>query len=208
MTDPNYTHITMLVDRSGSMRSIMSDTEGGVNTLLDDQTKEPGRATLTLVQFDDAYEVVYGPGDLAEASEFKLAPRGNTALLDAMGKSITTTGEYLKGLAEDQRPGQVIFVVATDGYENASRDWNRSQVFDLVTQQREQYGWTFIYLGANQDAIAVGASMGMLANSSITYDANNVGTQSVYASTSSVLRGARKGAAAAFTDADRKAAQR
>lgn len=208
MTDPNYTHISILVDRSGSMASIKTDTEGGVNTLLNDQAKEPGRATLALAQFDTEYETVYGPGDLQAAPKFVLTPRSSTALLDAMGRSITETGEYLASLPEDQRPAHVIFVVATDGYENASREWTRERVFELVKQQREQYGWTFIYLGANQDAIQVGASMGFAVGQTITYDATREGTQSVYASTSSIVRGARKGGRTSFSDADRAAAKR
>jgi uncharacterized protein YegL len=191
MTDPNYTHIAVVLDRSGSMSSIVKDTEGGYNTFLADQKKAPGTATISLAQFDNVYESVHGPIDIQTANNLRLIPRGGTALLDAMGKAITETGEYLAALPESKRPGKVVFVTITDGGENSSNEWTRNQVFKLVTKQREKFAWEFVFLGANQDAIAVGTSLGVSAGSSINYQASRAGTQSVYAGLSSNITNTR-----------------
>lgn len=204
MTDPNYTHIAVVLDRSGSMHSIKADTEGGFATFLAEQKAAPGRATISLAQFDDNYEVVYGPQDIASAPPLKLVPRGSTALLDAMGKTIVSTGEFLESLPEAQRPGNVIFVVITDGQENASREWTRDKVFAKVTEQQNTYGWTFVFLAANQDAIASGRHLGFAAAQSLSYTDQTVG--STYSTLSASVTRSRVGQNAAFTKAERDAA--
>jgi len=198
----NYTHISVLLDRSGSMQSIKDDTEGGFKNFLTEQRALSGEATIELRQFDSEYEQVYGPTPIQDAQELVLVPRGSTALLDAMGKSITETGEWLASLSEDERPDNVVFVIITDGWENASREWTREKVFKLVKQQTDQWHWTFLYLGANQDAIQAGASIGINANTSLTYDPSNTGqTYSVLSASTTRVRG---GKPAAFTDQERK----
>lgn len=110
----DLTDITVVVDRSGSMASCRKDAVGGLNTFIDEQKKQPGHATFTLIQFDDKYEVVHNGIQLNDVPACDLVPRGSTALLDAIGKGIVTTGERLKALLEDQRPGLVVFVILTE----------------------------------------------------------------------------------------------
>jgi len=132
-------------------------------------------------------------------------PRGSTALLDVMGRTIVDTGSRLSSLSEEDRPDNVIFVIVTDGHENASREFTASSVFDMVKHQTENYSWNFVYLGANQDAIAVGASLGIRRGSSISYSATAAGTSSSYNSTSSLVKDLRTGAtSASFSAIDRK----
>lgn len=202
MTDSNYTHIAVLLDRSGSMENIKTDTEGGFKTFLDEQKAAPGRATIALSQFDSVYEVVYRPQDITLAADLKLVPRGSTALLDGMGRIITETGTYLAALDEDKRPSNVVVVIITDGEENASIEWTRDKVFAEITKQQNDYGWTFIFLASNQDAIAAGASFGVHAGTSMTYDSANVGQ--TYSTMSASVSRTRTGQDAAFTEEERK----
>ena len=169
MTNPNYTDISVLLDRSGSMHAIKTDTEGGFAAFIEEQKKTPGRCQVTLAQFDDQYEVVYSDQPLASVPALHLQPRGSTALLDAIGRLITSTGERLAAMPEADRPGSVIVVIMTDGLENASREFTGAAVKGLIAEQSEKYGWTFVYLGANQDAIAVGESLGVNRDRSMTY---------------------------------------
>ena len=121
MTDPQRTLIAVLLDRSGSMECVKSDTEGGFNAFIDEQRGEPGDARVTLAQFDTDYEVVYANRPIADVPPLALQPRGGTALYDALGRLITDVGAELAALPEDERPGTVVVVVLTDGHENSSR---------------------------------------------------------------------------------------
>jgi hypothetical protein len=169
MTDPTYTDITMVLDRSGSMQSIKDDTIGGFDAFTSEQRRLPGRCTVSLVQFDNVYEEVYTGRDLADVPSLTLVPRGSTAMLDAIGRAVNATGAWLAAMPEDQRPGTVIVGIMTDGLENASREFTYPMVKALIEQQEQVYGWTFMYMGANQDAIEVGASLGVARDRSLTY---------------------------------------
>lgn len=169
MTDQTLTHIYFLLDRSGSMQSIKSDTQGGFAAFVEEQQSGEGRCRATLVQFDDHYEEVYRDLDVADVPPLDLQPRNSTALLDAMGRLVTDAGARLNALPEAERPGTVIVAVMTDGLENASREWTRPAIKALVEQQTEQYGWQFMYMGADQDAVEVGASLGVSPDHSLTY---------------------------------------
>ncbi len=169
MTDKKLTHIYVLLDRSGSMQSIKSDTEGGFAALIDEQRGAIGRCQVTLAQFDDEYDIVYSGVDVKDVPALDLQPRGMTALLDAMGRLISTTGGKLLALPEDERPGSVMVVIMTDGLENASREFTGPAVKAMVKEQTDSYGWVFTYLGANQDAIAVGEALGVHADRAMTY---------------------------------------
>jgi hypothetical protein len=204
MTDQNYAQITAVLDRSGSMTTIRADMEGGFDAFVESQRIVPGKCDLTLVQFDTVYEVVYASKPIADVPPLKLVPRGATALLDALGRAITETGEQLAAKEEDERPGKVIFVIITDGLENSSQEFNRHDINAMVTRQIDQYGWTFVYLGANQDAIAVASSIGIPKHSTMTYDTAHVGA--AYGSTQAVVTNTRAGRSAGFTEADREAA--
>jgi len=192
MTDPNYTHISFLLDRSGSMQSIKSDTEGGFAAFIAEQRKSAGRSTVTLAQFDNEYAEVYRATPLADVPPLRLEPRGSTALLDSMARIIRDTGTWLAAMPEDERPGTVILGVMTDGMENASKEWTHAAVKALVEEQEEKYDWTISYLGANQDAIEVGARMGVARERSLTYAGGKVAdAMAVYSESVDSLKAAR-----------------
>lgn len=185
---PNYTYLAILVDRSGSMASIRDDAEGGLKRMVWEQRTLVGSLTTDLYQFDSAYERVGNDID-----NWSLAPRGTTALLDAMGRSITDVGEILKAMPEDDRPDKVVFVVVTDGMENASREWTRQKVMESVKHQQDTYNWKFVFLAANQDAIAEGASIGI--HNSSNYDATARGSMAMWNTVSDTVQLYRSGKA-------------
>lgn len=209
MTRSDLTHLYFLLDRSGSMQSIKTDTEGGFSAFVDAQRSGvAGECRVTLAQFDNAYEVVYRDMPLADVPPLVLAPRGSTALLDAMGRLITEAGATLAGLPEDQRPGTVVVAVMTDGYENASKEWTHPAIKALVEQQTNDYRWQFMYMGADQDAIEVGRSIGVSAEHSVTYGRGRTREAMTATSTKIVgLRAARMAnpaaMAPAYTQAER-----
>ena len=216
MTDQNLTHLYFLLDRSGSMASIRSETEAGFNAFIAEQRTAPGRCLVTLAQFDDHYEEVYAARPVNEVPPLHLAPRGTTALLDSIGRLVTTAGERLAALPEHDRPGTVIVGIMTDGHENASHEWGFGAVRALIEQQTTIYSWDFLYMGADQDAIEVGAQLGVSREQSLTYDRHRVG--SAYASALgniSAMRAARAAGASpaaareklAFTEAQRADAE-
>lgn len=169
MTRSDLTHLYFLLDRSGSMQSIKSDIEGGFAALVDEQRRGAGECRATLAQFDDVYEVVYADRPVADVPPLDLQPRNMTALHDSMARLITEAGAALARLPEDQRPGTVVVAIMTDGLENASREWTAAAIRALVEQQSTTYGWQFLYMGADQDAIEVGESLGIAREHSVTY---------------------------------------
>ncbi|SIM04545.1 Uncharacterized protein encoded in toxicity protection region of plasmid R478, contains von Willebrand factor (vWF) domain [Mycobacteroides abscessus subsp. abscessus] len=175
MTNPDLTWILFLLDRSGSMGSIQEATQEGFNTFIAEQRKAPGRCAVTLAQFDSQYEVVYAQKPIDNVPPLTLVPRNSTALLDSMAKLIVESGLQLAELPEDERPGTVIVAIMTDGLENASREWTHPMIKELVQQQTEQYGWQFLYMGANQDAIEEGAKLGVSGDYSLDFAGANVG---------------------------------
>lgn len=158
MTKPGYTHVSLVVDRSGSMQNMAAESTNGINILIKDQFQETGQFTVTLTQFDSAFETVCRLA--TEAPSYVLEPRGSTALLDAVGNEITATGEDLAKMAENDRPERVIFVIVTDGQENASSNYTLEQVRALIKDQTEKYNWDFQFLGVNEAAWQ-GADLGM-----------------------------------------------
>ena len=157
----DLTDITLVVDRSGSMGQVRNDAEGGVNTFISQQAMEPGEALLTLVQFDTEYEFLHTGVPIQNVPKYQLVPRGMTALLDAVGRAINETGERLAKMSEADRPGLVVFVVMTDGEENSSKEFNKSQIKEMIKRQQDDYNWHFTFLGANQDAFAEAGGMGI-----------------------------------------------
>ncbi|MGW9416972.1 hypothetical protein ACWGRS_04835 [Cellulosimicrobium funkei] len=216
MPDQTLTHLAMLLDRSGSMQTIKQATEQGFDLFLREQREAPGSCTVTLAQFDNEYEEVYTDLDVREVPPLDLRPRGMTALLDSIGRLVQTAALRIAQLPEDQRPGAVIVGIMTDGLENASKEYTHAAIKALVTEREEQFGWTFLYMGANQDAIEVGASLGVKRERSLTYDTANV--DQAYAATSRGMAGMRTAMAAGappaaardqhavYTEADRTAA--
>ncbi len=169
MTRSDLTHLYFLLDRSGSMQSIKSDIEGGFAAFVDQQRNGVGECRATLAQFDDVYEEVYADRPVADVPPLDLQPRNMTALHDAMGRLITDAGAKLDAMPESERPGTVIVAIMTDGLENASKEWSGASIKALVNQQTAQYGWTFMYMGADQDAVEVGASLGVDRHLAVTY---------------------------------------
>ncbi len=196
-----FTRLALILDRSGSMASIDEATVAGVNRFIEEQKQVPGTATLKLVQFDDVYEEVFDTL-IAEAPELTLSktprpgqrtydPRGSTALLDAIGRTISELGNGLAAMSEEERPSKVIVIIMTDGLENASKVFKKPQVLDLIVQQRDVYKWDFVYLGANQDAIATAASMGIAPGAAINYSPIALATANAIRATSAAVRRSR-----------------
>jgi len=185
MTNKNLTEIVVVLDRSGSMMSRKYDAEGGLNHFLYEQRKLPGEARLTLTQFDTEYEIVHNGVSLAEVGPCTLEPRGGTALLDAVGRTIYEVGARLARTQESQRPGLVVFVIVTDGEENSSREYNRAQVKHMIEEQSGRYSWQFVYLGANQDAFAEAGGIGIPAYTTLNYVGEK--TAQAYSSTAAIV---------------------
>ena len=187
MTNPNLTHLYFLLDRSGSMQTIVDDTVGGFDAFIAEQRKSPGECRVTLAQFDDHYEEVYADRPIADVPSLVLQPRGTTALLDSIGRLVIDAGKRLEALPEDQRPGTVVVGIMTDGMENASREWAHPQIKQLIEKQTRDYQWQFLYLGADQDAIEVGMSIGVGAGHAVTYGRGKV-KQAMAATAANVTR--------------------
>jgi len=159
--------IICIVDRSGSMGSIREDAQGGLNAFIKEQA-ELGEAKLTIVEFDDTVNTVCEQVNITEAEEYTLRPRGYTALLDAIG---VVVGDATKYKSDD---GKTIVVIVTDGGENASKEWSRDKIFELITERKDA-GWEFLFLASNQDAISVGSSYGFAAEDSLSFGNNSRG---------------------------------
>lgn len=205
------TYISVVLDRSGSMQTIKNDTIGGFNAFLEDQKKAEGEALFTLAQFDHKFDLRYDGINIkkvAPLGETTYVPRGQTALHDAIGRTINSVGAKLAAMKETDRPAKVIFVIITDGLENCSREFTGKQIKEMIEHQQQKYNWDFVYLGANQDAIAVGESMGMKRGNTMTYEENCEGTQIALKSISDNMKAYRQGdsgvKAQFFNDEDRK----
>ncbi len=170
---PNSTEIIFVVDRSGSMESIANDMKGGFDSFIREQKKLPGECQVTLARFDNEYELVFERKDLTDVPPLELIPRGGTALNDAVGRTINAVGERLAKTPEDQRPSKILFVIITDGEENASQEFKDTRkVLELITHQREKYSWEFIFLGASLNATQVAQNMGIPKARAVMYAAS------------------------------------
>ena len=167
------TELAYILDRSGSMASMQEPAVAAFNQFVKDQLDVPGEARLTLVQFDDQYEVPISALPVEKVPKLTAAtytPRGSTALLDAIGRTIKETDRRLQALPETERPTKVILVIFTDGMENASQEYTSRHISDLIALYRKEKGWEFIFLAANQDAIATATAMQMDASLSSNVD--------------------------------------
>ena len=185
----NLTEIIFLMDRSGSMGGLETDTIGGFNAFIKKQTGMEGDTIVTTVLFDDKYELLYNG---IEAKKVKLSNkeyfvRGSTALLDAIGKTILDVGYRLSVIGEEHRPAKVIFVITTDGMENASREFTYAKVKELIKHQQEKYHWEFIFLGANIDATKEASNIGISKNNAFNYEASKDGVENMYLYASEVV---------------------
>lgn len=205
----DLTDITLVVDRSGSMASIREDAQGGVNAFIEQQSNEPGDASVTLVQFDTKYEFVHQGEPIGDIPPYELSPRGMTALLDAVGRAINETGQRLAQMNDADRPGLVVFVIMTDGLENSSQEFTKDQVKEMVRHQQEKYNWQFTFLGADQDAFAEAHAMGMTLDGAANFSKSKVrGAWGATAAKVARMRSAaaqRQTVSNEFTDEEREA---
>jgi len=173
------TEIVFILDRSGSMSGLEADTIGGFNSLIKKQRKEEGEAIVSTVLFDDTCDVIHDrvPMEKVEKlTEETYYVRGCTALLDAVGGAIHHIGNVHKYAREDDRPEKTLFIITTDGMENASRRYNFAKVKNMVERQKTKYGWEFLFLGANIDAIEAAGNIGIRADRAVTYQSDEEGT--------------------------------
>lgn len=194
----DYTDISVVQDKSGSMAELRKETIGGFNTFLEDQKKTPGKCSMTLMQFDTEFNLLANGEDIQKVqalTESTYRPGGSTALLDAIARTITTTGQRLEAMPEAERPAKVIVLIMTDGEENSSREYGgesgHAKVMTMIKEQQEKYNWQFIFLGANQDAIQTGAGLGIIAANSMSYANNSKGTTAAFAAASGNIRSYR-----------------
>ena len=163
----SLTELVFILDRSGSMGGLESDTIGGFNSMLKKQKAEPGECRITTILFDDKYEALHDRIDIKAVSpitEREYFVRGNTALLDAIGKTINKIGSVQRNTAKEYRAGKVLFIITTDGLENASREFSYGKIKSMIEQQKSKYKWEFIFLGANIDAVDVADRFGIAKN--------------------------------------------
>lgn len=190
----DLTELVFILDKSGSMHELVEDTIGGFNSMIEQQKKEPGEARITTVLFDNNYYILHNDMDIKEIepiSEEEYRPGGMTALLDAVGKTINDIGIKLKNIPEEERPGKVVVVIMTDGYENSSREYSRETVKKMIEHQQEKYSWTFIFLGADIDAASEASSIGIDSGWSRTYTKSSAGQSSAYTAVTDSLSAVR-----------------
>ena len=190
------TEIVFILDSSGSMAGLESDTIGGFNAMLERQKKEPGRALLSAVLFSNDSRVLYDRADVRTVepmTDEQYRVGGCTALLDAIGGAVHHIGLVHKYAREEDRPARTIFVITTDGMENASREYTYDKVQRMVKSRQEKHGWEFLFLGANMDAIAAARSFGIREDRAVRYCCDSKGTALNYRTVSGVSAAAREG---------------
>lgn len=178
----NITELVFILDRSGSMGGLESDTIGGYNAVLAKHRAAEGQAFVNTVLFDDRVEVLHDRVDIAKVADLTdkdYYVRGCTALLDAVGGAIRHTEKVQGYLPEDYKPGHTIFVITTDGLENASHTYSRAQVKEMI-EGKQRLGWEFLFLGANMDAVAEAKTLGITPDRAVTYLADEEGTGVMY----------------------------
>ena len=190
-----YTEIAFVLDRSGSMQSSRDAAIEGFNLFLRSQQERDGLIKLTLVLFDDEYLVPISSLPVAELlplTDESYVPRGSTALLDAIGRTADELGQRLAAMPENDRPGRVLVAILTDCLENSSQSYTWKEIARVIKHQTEQYRWTFLFLGANQDAIATAAKMNIAAANTSSYVADAAGLRTAARSLSRKMRGIRQ----------------
>jgi hypothetical protein len=210
MTKLGYSHIEIVLDRSGSMWKIRTDVVGGYNEFVTSQQKEPGKATYSLTQFSshNHYEVLQNFVNLKDArllTSENYIPNGNTALLDAIGKRIVSVGEKLSNMKEEDRPSSIIFVIYTDGEENDSKEYNKTGILAMIKEQEEMYNWRFLYLSSDPNAFHDAGSYGINMGRTMNLGKSGQSTRAAYSVTSCLVSQYRSGNLnASFSEEDRK----
>ncbi len=191
------TEIVFILDRSGSMAGLEEDTIGGYNSMLERQKKEEGKAVISTVLFDDRCEVLHDRLDLEEVepvTEKEYYVRGCTALLDAVGGAVKHIATVHKYAREEDRPEKTLFIITTDGMENSSRQYDFEKVRQMVEEKKEKWGWEFLFLGANMDAIQVAGRFGIREENAVNFECDSQGTRLNYAVVSRAVSSARANA--------------
>jgi uncharacterized protein YegL len=192
----NVTEVVFILDKSGSMAGLETDTIGGYNSMLNKQRKAEGEAFVTTVLFNHQYELLHdriNVRGISPITERDYEVGGTTALLDAIGFSIQKIGNVQKYTSEEERADKVLFVITTDGMENASREFSPDKIKKMIKHQKEKYGWDFIFLGANIDAISTAAQFGIEEDFAVDYHADNIGTKLNYEMVSEAVVKVRSG---------------
>ena len=192
----NLTEIVFILDRSGSMAGLEDDTIGGFNAMVEKQKKEQGEAVLSAVLFSNDNTVIYDRTDIRKVeplTDRQYFVGGCTALLDAIGGAVHHIGNVHKYAREEDRPAKTVFVITTDGMENASRRYSYSQVQQMVKRQQEKYGWEFLFLGANMDAISAARSFGIREDRAVRYACDGAGTSLNFEVASKTIARVRSG---------------
>ena len=194
------TELVFIIDRSGSMSGLETDTIGGFNGLLEKQKREEGEAYVSVVLFDDRMDVLYDRVDIRKVepmNDTQYYVRGCTALLDAVGGAIHHIGNIYKYAREEDVPEKTLFIITTDGMENASRVYSYDKVRSMIERQKEKYHWEFLFLGANIDAVKVAGRFGIKASRAARYEHDEAGTRLNYDVMSKAVSYARCAASAA-----------
>ena len=211
MADNNLTELVFILDRSGSMYGLEKDTIGGFNGMIEKQKKEEGKAFVTTILFDDKIETLHDRLDLQEIktlTDKDYTVRGRTALLDAVGSTINHISNIHKYARPEDVPAHTMFIITTDGMENASREFNYQKIKSMI-EEKKQLGWEFVFIGANIDAVTEGAKLGISAERSVDYLADREGTDVLFQAMSASVSEMRSGKKLSNTwrksiDADKK----
>ena len=194
----NLTELVFILDRSGSMAGLESDTIGGFNSLIEKQRKQEGECYVSVVLFDNESEVLYDRVKLSEVGEMTAEDytvRGCTALIDAIGGAIHHIGNIHKYARKEDVPEHTMFVITTDGMENASYRYSSDRVKKMVERQKEKYGWEFLFIGANIDSVETAGRFGIGADRAVNYHADSKGTSVLFEAVSRSIGSMRSGAA-------------
>lgn len=210
MTNPNYRHRILILDRSGSIANILSGQQSGLAEFFAMEASVPGKATYSVWQFDNQIECVHSFETLDEVKDYQIVPRNMTSLYDAVGLAVTTEGEMLARMPEDERPDDVTVIISSDGQENSSAEWTAARVAELLEDQQKTYGWRVLYLGTNQDAMYEGDKIGASSGNTVSYAPSNIGAENSwkmsaeYLSRAPMRRSAvARGQSVDFTDEER-----
>ena len=192
----NLTEIVFILDRSGSMSGLEKDTIGGFNSMIEKQKKEDGDALVSTVLFDHETNVIMDRvpiRDVKPLTDMDYVPRGSTALIDALGGAIHHIGNVHKYAREEDRPEHTLFVITTDGMENASHFYTSDEVKRKIRRQTDLYGWEFLFLGANIDAVETARRYGIDETHTASYVSDSMGTRRNYAAMDAAISSVRRG---------------
>ncbi len=190
----NITELVFILDRSGSMSGLESDTIGGFNAMIKKQREEEGECFVSTVLFDNVSEVLHDRiklADVPEMTDKDYTVRGCTALIDALGGAIHHIGNIHKYARPEDVPEHTLFVITTDGMENASHRYSSEQVKKMIERQKGKYGWEFLFIGANIDAVETASRYGIAPERAVNYNADEIGTQILYENVSKAVSSVR-----------------